>query len=151
MTRLEEIAAAGSREHAGYVANPNPNLTHRFKPGQSGNPGGSTRGVERMFREELAALAGTDPADKLSGVRALVKRAWQIAQEGEDKDSLTAIKFLTERAVGMPKQQLEISEGPPPEREIDWSQVPLEERKLLLGALARIEALTATTHADTEH
>lgn len=124
---------------------------HRGWPkGVSGNPGGSTRGVERMFREELCRLAGADPSDKLAGVRALVARAWKIAQNGEDKDALAAIKFLTERAVGLPKQHLELSDGPPPEHEIDWEQVPLEERRELLKALARIEALTSP-HEGLEH
>lgn len=127
-----------------------------WKPGQSGNPGGVQRGTEKMFREELARLAAKrdgvtlDPEDRLAGVRALVQRAWDVAWNGDDKDSMAAVKFLTERSVGLPKQQLEISEGPPPEREIDWSQVPLEKRRELLQALGEIEALTAP-HAGTEH
>lgn len=127
----------------------------QFKPGQSGNPGGSTRGVERMFREELAKLAvrdgkATDPDDKLAGIRALVARAWDVAWNGADKDSIAAVKFLTERAAGMPKQQIALTDNPPPEREIDWSQVPLAERRELLAAIAKIEALTQPADA-TEH
>lgn len=106
-----------------------------------------------MFREELAKLAfkegrATDPDDKLAGIRALVARAWYIAWNGENKDSMAAVKFLTERAAGLPKQQLEITDGPPAEPEIDWTKVPIEERRELLAALARIEALT---HGPTEH
>lgn len=128
----------------------------QFKPGVSGNPSGSTRGVERMFREELAKLAAqdgraSDPDDKLAGIRALVKRAWDIAWKGADKDSIAALKFLTERAAGMPKQQIALTDDPPPEREIDWAQVPLEERRELLRALAKIDALQQPRDGATEH
>ncbi len=125
------------------MAGKNLNHPNKWKPGQSGNPGGRARGVERLFQDELARLAGVDNTeDRFAGLKSLIERARYIAMEGEHKDANVAIKFLVERAAGLPKQVIAVTDEAPPDREIDWDQVPLEEKRELLKAIDRIDQLT---------
>lgn len=133
-----------------------------FKPGESGNPGGRQKGVERMFRDMVAQSrckhTFVEIVDGQEVKREIEVDGWemarirlmQIIQFGDDRESLAAIKFAHERAFGMAKQTVTLVDDVPADREIDWSQVPLERRRELLAALAEIEALTAP-HVGTEH
>jgi hypothetical protein len=68
-----------------------PPVEHRFKPGQSGNPGGRPKGLQRRVRE----LVGDD-GDKLASFLFAV-----FTDEGEKMgDRLEAAKILLERGWG---------------------------------------------------
>lgn len=122
-----------------------------WKPGETGNPGGRPRGVERWTREQIESYTIDDPdLGTLTGWQAVLRRQWKIAVFGEDKDATPAAKFLFDRGYGHAKQTVVIDENPDPVATIDWSKVPLEQRERLLGALDEIELLTANA-GDTEH
>ncbi len=124
-----------------------------FKPGQSGNPGGSTRGLERLMRDELKAVRqatlGADgkPGPEVDGYTALFRRMWEIAMTGADKDSIAATKLIFERTHGMPKQKIEIAEDVDSGADVDWSAVAVEKRRELLETLL----LIAPSDAAAEH
>ena len=77
-------AAQNSSGSAGKVGRP-------FRPGQSGNPGGSPKGLARATRE----LVGEDGM-------ALAELWWSIAQDPmrRDSDRLEASKLLADRGWG---------------------------------------------------
>ncbi len=124
-----------------------------FKPGQSGNPGGSTRGLERLLRDQLKAIrqgttgADGEPGPEVDGYTALFQRMWSIAMTGADKDSLVAIKLIYERTHGMPKQKIEIAEDVDSGADVDWSAVAVEKRRELLETLMMVTA----SDVGTEH
>lgn len=101
-----------------------------------------------MTRDEVEAFTFDFGGEigVLTGWKALRFRAFQIAMRGEDKDSSVMIKWLHERAFGMPKQEVSIEERV--EREVDWSVVPIERRKVLLAAMAELELLSAPVDGD---
>jgi len=125
-----------------------------FKPGQSGNPGGRAKGLERIFREELKAIrhaSTTATAENpdaaveyLDGYRAAFRRLWNIAMLGEDKDSLVALKLLFERTFGMPKQKISITEDDDAEA-VNWALIPIDERKKLFATLSLVVPSDDTT------
>ena len=81
----------------------------RFKPGQSGNPGGRAKGLERIVRETIAAQKALDPVmGELDGWQAMSKHLYEIAM-GEDRDRVPAAKLLYERAYGQAKQKVELA------------------------------------------
>ena len=94
----------------GKRGNPNPSPLTRFKPGQSGNPGGGPKNlsITRLVREELQkSVSATDrrtKAEKLAetvvnlaiaGDRVMIPLAWRYV-DGEPKD--TAEKAIRELA-----------------------------------------------------
>lgn len=92
------------------MANPNPRTENlkKFKPGQSGNPGGKTA-AQRQLEVENAELAA---AAKNRFLRALTaKLAEQSTEEviaGFDPaDLLRLIKDAEDRAHGTPKQSID--------------------------------------------
>lgn len=102
--------------------------------GQSGNPGGRKRGVERMFQDLIGKLEHGDQ----KGFEALIARLAKIAFTGADRDSVAAIKLMFERALGHPQQEVEITGDPSASAQtpaIDWGKVPIDLRRQLLAAL----------------
>jgi hypothetical protein len=88
----------------------------RFVPGQSGNPAGKAKGLKNYITHERLMLeaalrdyvANPAQAEKLlSGI----DRVLGIALEGEDKDSLSAMKLLLDRVMpAMPIKEAEEAE-----------------------------------------
>ncbi len=90
------------------MANPNP--THKFKKGQSGNPGGRPKmpwTFMGLYKEELEKVLTTTAGEKLDAKQAVAKRLVKMAVEGD----INAIKELANRIEGMPKQTTEIEAG----------------------------------------
>ncbi len=88
----------------------------RFIPGQSGNPAGKAKGLKNYITHERLMLEAAlrdyvaNPAQAerlLSGI----DRVLGIALEGEDKDSLSAMKLLLDRVMpAMPIKEAEEAE-----------------------------------------
>ena len=74
---------------------------HRFKPGQSGNPGGrpKTKLITQAYRELLEQL---DPKEKITLAQLLAKKTVEQARKG----SLAALKEITDRTEGKSVQPL---------------------------------------------
>jgi hypothetical protein len=126
----------------------------QWKPGQSGNPGGRARGLERMTRDEIAAMTWTEMAEDgtetvYQGWQALRRRLFLIGMYSEPREAIAAIKLLHERGYGSPKQEVVFEDKTPAEQEIDWSQVSLERRRQLLESALEIGALAG--ESNTEH
>lgn len=113
-------------------------MTARGRPwpkGVSGNPGGSTRSLEKRLRDELKAVRQVTYSPngiptETDGYSALFNRMWHIAMEGEHKDSLVAIKLIYERTHGMPKQKLVLEEDNEDDG-IDWDSLSTEDLRIL--------------------
>jgi hypothetical protein len=87
-----------------------------FKPGQSGNPSGRTRGLERQVRDLIAAQRHTDDKHperaELDGWAVMTLRLFDIAmgKNGvKDRDSIEAIKVLKDRGYGKARQTVDVS------------------------------------------
>lgn len=78
-----------------------------FKPGESGNPGGRSKGVERVARELADDLAGGEP---FAGLKAVMRLAWERMHDAsaEDRDRKGWAQLFIERAYGKPKESVEI-------------------------------------------
>ncbi len=74
---------------------------HRFKPGQSGNPGGrpKTMLITQAYRELLEQL---DPKEGKTLAQTLARKAIQQARKG----NLAALKEITDRTEGKAVQPL---------------------------------------------
>ncbi len=74
---------------------------HRFKPGQSGNPGGrpKTKLITQAYRELLEQL---DPEERKTLAQKLARKAVDQALKG----SLAALKEITDRTEGKSVQPL---------------------------------------------
>jgi hypothetical protein len=117
----------------------------RFVKGQSGNPGGRAKGLERIFRDELNAVrekvmkadAEGQPIEHIfEGYKALFHRLWGIVWNGEDKDALTAIKILLERTHGAPKQKIVIDDKDDDDED-NVDDLSLDELRILARVRAR--------------
>jgi len=121
---------------------------HGFKPGQSGNPGGRAKGLERIFRDELKAIRcrlpqigddgipvlnpdGTPVEYVADGYRSAFYRLWSIVMTGEDKDANVALKILFERTYGAPKQKIVMTEDDDTEDEDDLTGLSVDELRIL--------------------
>ncbi len=123
-------------------------MTGPWKPGMpSPNPGGRTKKQRRDAVAMALLLKGPDGAnDKL-----FAQRLIYICENGEDRDSLTAIKMYFERTLGGVPQPIDLTIDTETERsEIDWSQVPIDERRTMLDTIAKIGALVSSD-SDAEH
>ncbi len=83
-----------------------------WQKGESGNPGGRSKGIERVFREYLQAP--DDSRDAVDGETRLdrVKRFLYgaVVTDGvKSADRLAAAKLLLERAYGQPKVAIEVT------------------------------------------
>ena len=74
---------------------------HRFRPGQSGNPGGrpKTKLITQAYRELLEQL---DPEEKKTLAQILARNAVKHARKG----NLAALKEITDRTEGKAVQPL---------------------------------------------
>ena len=91
------------------MANPNPSPETRFKPGQSGNPGGKTAEHKRLELEAAEMAAKLRHAMLTSMQEKLA--AGVPAEELMSGDALRLFKDSEDRAHGTPKATTELS-GP---------------------------------------
>lgn len=104
-----------------------------FKPGQSGNPNGRIKGIERMTREEVEAFTWEDDElGLMTGWKALRRRAWLLAMRADPKEAIRYMQWLDARAHGQPKQSLEVAAEVTTNEQTDWATIPLERRVQLL-------------------
>ncbi len=82
----------------------------QFKPGQSGNPGGRAKGIERVVRETVAELEHTDAGVTLKGWEAISAKLFRIAM-GDERDRVPAAKLLLDRAYGQAKAEVKLTDG----------------------------------------
>lgn len=91
-----------------------------FKAGQSGNPGGRSKGYERLMREAIDSMTAEDPMPDVADPsetrgasttpklipawQAIVKRAVLDAVKGNHH----ARDWIADRLLGKPKQQVEL-------------------------------------------
>jgi hypothetical protein len=90
------------------MANPNP--THKFQKGESGNPGGRPKRewtFMGLYEEELEKILTTKDGQQIEAKKAVAKRLVQMAIEGD----INAIKELANRIEGMPQQKTDITTG----------------------------------------
>ena len=127
---------------------------HGFKPGQSGNPGGRTKGYERRLRECVDAMTADDPMpDPEIGLDSKTGRLRRIpAFEAICKQAvLDAIKgdkyardFVADRLMGKPKQTVTFSDAEAPDDDSDLDGLSPDE----LRVLAKVRASQATGNDD---
>jgi hypothetical protein len=135
------------------VGKPGNSAGVRFVKGQSGNPGGRSK-VDKKIRVLWNELAGGGDD---AGLREWVTftRGIMLSEGETTRNRLVAGKQLKEAGFGAAKQTIDfVGDEAPAIAPIDWSQVPLEQRKRLLGALREIDELTelAGAHGSTsEH
>ncbi len=100
------------------MANPNPSPATRFKPGESGNPGGKSEG-QRAAEIEAARIAAELRLKALSSLQEIVERSEMTVEEIHkalaQSENLKLFKDSEDRAHGTPKQTSEVSglEGAP--------------------------------------
>lgn len=143
---------------------------YQFGPGQSGNPGGRAKGVERRYREavgpEEAALIyvqrcialcippDPDRVDELLVTKLTTEQRTALGKAGVPtyRDAIMAHEKLQDRANGKPKQNVKIEDGasrvPTP-----WDSLPLERRRELLATFEELGLLDEGPAPDgpTEH
>lgn len=88
-----------------------PGNPHRFKPGQSGNPGGKPKGLERIVNDTIKAMTEEieDPVTKakvrIDGWERMARKLFDLGMAG----NVQAMKLLFERAGGYPKQKVDLA------------------------------------------
>ena len=92
-----------------------PKSDTQFRAGQSGNPGGRQKGVERRFRElaEAEVYTGTD-GKEYRGVDMLARWLLEMAHpesENSPRDRREALALYLDRAVGRVKQTVKIEDN----------------------------------------
>jgi len=111
-------------------------MAGRFVKGQSGNPGGRTKGLERLVRELVAEQRKTENGMDLDGWSRLTLHLFKIAMgegDGSVRDQIAAAKLLKERAYGYPKQTMDMSVGGSALDRSDVSKLTDEELVELAG------------------
>lgn len=83
----------------------------RFKPGQSGNPGGRAKGVERIAREAADGRTYKDAeGNSHTGAAAMIAVLLDLALDptGRSRDRREAAVAVLDRGWGRPKQVVDI-------------------------------------------
>ena len=83
--------------------NPNPSITTRFKPGQSGNPGGKAKGVS-LLGEITRQLAIVPPHSNKTNAEHVISALIRKARGG----NVPAITCLLDRLHGKPSQSINL-------------------------------------------
>lgn len=98
--------------------------------GQSGNPGGKAKGLEKQARE----LIGPE------GVGECVAFLFRVMrdEEADLKLRIQSTSMLLDRAIGRPRETVDVV--PHDARKINWAEVDDETGKLLERALTKILA-----------
>lgn len=115
-----------------------------WKPGQTGNPGGRPRGVERRAREAVEARSYTDANGvEHSGVDALMAVYLDVAfsKEAKPRERVDAATAALDRGWGKAKQIVQIGETS--SSDVDLDQMTDEE---LAAELARLEVALGSDH-----
>jgi hypothetical protein len=84
------------------MANPDPSPGHRWKPGQSGNPGGRPKGLERKVRELV-------DFDRIVAFLADVALGTGVGAGAKMRDRIEAAKLLCDRGFGKARQTVDIA------------------------------------------
>lgn len=130
-----------------------PGNPHAFRKGQSGNPGGRAKGIERVVREVVAeqkTKSASDPNIEIDGWQRLTLHLFQMAMgetKATNRDQVAAAKLLYERAYGHPKQKVDITgDAASPAR--DLTPLTTEQLELLAELDVPIgdDGGTPTTH-----
>lgn len=85
----------------------------RFIPGQSGNPAGKAKGLRNYITHERLLLEAAlrdfvGAPDQAQMLLDGIKRIMLIAEKGEDKDAISAMKLLLDRVLpAMPAKEAE--------------------------------------------
>lgn len=103
--------------------NPNPNHATRFKPGQSGNPGGKKKGQRQaeIDAAELASQASLKMMESLMDVLDSEEKPEAVLMHIRS-ETLRLMKDVQDRAHGTPKQTVgvvEVSDSAPTSLD-DW-------------------------------
>lgn len=86
-------------------------IGRQWKPGQSGNPGGRSRGAERIAREVAETRSYTDAAGTVhTGAAAMIAVLMDLALDthGKSRDRREAAVAVLDRGWGRPKQTVDI-------------------------------------------
>jgi hypothetical protein len=104
-------------------------ITVPFVKGQSGNPGGRSKGLERRVREMV------EPDMIIETVLGI------MLDDGADrKDRIAAAKLLSERGWGRPRQTVEVTEVP--QSRYDYSLLTPQQLDTLEALLSQCEVGT---------
>lgn len=103
--------AGESKQESQRLANLAKGAPYRWKPGQSGNPGGrpKTKVISKACRELLALDVPGDRRGRTYAEKIVAKWA-KLALHG----SLVAGQMLADRAEGRPRQTIDIGDRPDP-------------------------------------
>lgn len=107
-----------------------------WKPGQSGNPTGHRPNVTKTFRVWLQGVIKGDAGSEGTRMLAYLDRLDKIALNGEPRDSIAAIKFMVERAYGLPKESIELT------AKLTDEQRLMQARKLAIETLRQLKEPT---------
>lgn len=126
----------------------------RFKPGQTGNPGGRSK-IDKRFRDAWKAYEGGTGADGIEKAANLLAEIAFSAKE-TSRNRLEALRLWLAYACGKPKETVEIIDGPVSEGpSLESLMDQLDERGLdaLDVVLAQVEARRKPTveGTTTEH
>jgi hypothetical protein len=115
----------------------------KWAPGQSGNPSGRPKGIERRFREALTErdANGECDLDRIIKMMTDVALARDTGRGATKKDQLKAGEILLNRAFGLPKQTVDLTaEVKTVEGEIDLTKMNLAELEAVEKALGPLLA-----------
>jgi hypothetical protein len=115
------------------MANPNPSPETRFKPGQSGNPGGKTEG-QRAAEIDAARISAEMRLSILSSLQEKLTSGEIKVEDLLDAATLKLFKDSEDRAHGTPKQAVDhtSSDGSMSPKTIDASKLSDEVLKALI-------------------